>query len=159
MLEKPSGTPVRRIHQLTLFALIAAPAWPQFLYAATCDPVGCTFEAQYTEPTRMEPVPPNTIGGALQDLKYTTLYMQADQVGAEDNPILSADTPASNPQGASVVTLITPHYPIPPGQTVTMRFWATATNVFGESKPALFSLVVDRSQACLPQLPDALTVR
>ena len=150
---------MRRIHQLALFTLIAAPAWPTVLYAATCDPAGCTFEAQYTEPTRMEPIPPETVGNALKDLKFTTLYMQADPIGFKNNEILSVDTPATNPAGGSIITLITPPYPILPGRTVTMRFWATATNNFGESKPALFTLTVDRSQACLPQLPDALTVR
>jgi hypothetical protein len=159
VLEEPSGAPVIRTNQLLLFALCAAPAWPQFLYAAACDSIGCTFEAQYTEPTRMEPVPPDSIGGPLKDLKFTTLYMQADPIGFKDNPIISVDTPAADPHGGSVVALITPQYPLLPGHIVTMRFWATATNNFGESKGTHFTLVVDRSLACPPQIPNGLTVR
>lgn len=139
------------IKQLLLFSLAAAPLSPTFLYAATCDPVACTFEATYTEPTRLEPVPPSTIGTPLADLKHTTIYMQADPIHGITQPIITHVTPATAPTGGGTVTVITPPYPIAPGTTATLRFRATATNNFGEGQPTRAQLTVDRSQACPPQ--------
>lgn len=150
---------MNHIKQLLLFATLAAPTAPSFLFAAECTDTTCTFEVSYVEPTRQEPVSPNPAGLPLTNLTLTTLYIQPDPWNDGPQPLTTITTKATSPAGGGTVTLTTPPIALPREKILTIRFWATATNPIGEGRPILVTHTIDRITQCPPGRADALTVR
>ena len=125
----------------TLALLLALLLVPVAASAFTCTATGCTFTAEYTEPTL------NTAGGPV-GLTGTTIYYKLD--GA---PEITVQVPASSPAGGVLIQRpIT--VPVLPGQKVVITGNVTAKNPAGESaRFAVPALTIDRSGEVVPNPP------
>lgn len=117
-------------------------------FGETCDTVGCTYTASWTEPSQYQS------GAPLTDLTKSTLYWKIGTANPQ-----SKDIPATKPAGGgSVSTTVT--IPIAPGQgPITVVFWATASNPYGESpKSNEVTKTKDRSQEVPSKTPTNLLI-
>ena len=125
----------------TLALILALLLVPIAAEAFTCNATGCTFTAEYTEPTA------NTAGGPV-GLTGTTVYYKLD--GAPEKIV---QVPPSSVNGGGVIQR-TITEPILPGQKVVITGSVTAKNAAGESARAAFtSLTIDRSGEVVPNPP------
>jgi hypothetical protein len=124
---------------LMLAVVILAFASPASAF--TCTATGCTFTANYTEPTT------NTGGGPV-NLTGTTVYYRLD--GGAEKVIQVAP---SSPAGGQLIQKAIIE-PILAGQKVVITGAATAKNAMGESTRAtLAPMTIDRSGEVPPNPP------
>jgi hypothetical protein len=98
--------------------------------------------ATYDEPTRDADETPNdpTDNPPLKDLAYTSIYYRIGQ----GQPVAAAKTPATSPNGGGTISLPL-IVPAPVNKITRIEFWATATDLAGNtSDETRITFTVDR---------------
>jgi hypothetical protein len=122
--------------------------------AETCDATGCTWTATYTEPDKDTAGNPLAGQGAL--LK-TTIFQQVGTAAPT-----SVDVPATKPAGGGAISVTTaPKVSVAPGQSVTVKWWYTGTNISNLTGPSsnVVTITKDRTGENPPAAHTDLSVR